>query len=132
MIRGVAGHYMQFEGQPIPSPVSGDASLLSNRTQMVVRRILERYGHMTGPELSELTKRSGSPWRQIRGDLPDDAYSRDEIPVGLITEYHRIHGITPEEPTPESIQQAERFFSGDQEALADLMEHATGVRPSIS
>lgn len=131
VIRGVAGHYMQFENEPIQTPVSGDSSALSERTRRVVERIAERYGDMSGLDLARCTKRSGSPWRQVRGDLPARAYSREEIPVEIISEYHRLHGVVPEESTAESVELAERFFSGDENALVDLMELATGVRPSI-
>lgn len=132
VIRGVAGHYMEYGKDPIPKPESGDSSRLSAKAKAIVDRIVDHYGDMTGPELAQLTKQPGSPWTQARGDLPADAHSDELIPIKIMTEYHRTHGVTPAEPPRHIADLAERFFSGDLDAIADLMEEATGIRPRVS
>jgi len=97
----------------------------------IVRRIVERYGSLSGPDLANLTKQSGGPWSTARGDLPPDARSKEEIRKSAMSEYHRRHGITPEASDPAITALAERFFDGDDDALAESFERVTGVRPSI-
>ncbi len=132
VIRKVAGHYMQFETMPIDRPVSGYPTAVPNRTKWVVKKVVERYGGLDGSTLAKLTKIDGGPWRQIRGDLPDDQPSDREIPTSLIAEFHRRFGVTEPPPLTEAEREsAERFFDGDGEALADLFEISTGTRPTI-
>lgn len=129
--RGVAGYYKDFGKSPIPEPVAGSADGLDERTAWLVERVLTEYGDLTGPVLARLTKGPGSPWRQVRGDLPDGAPSDQEIPPEVIREFHRSHGVLPSRPTKEETRLAERFFEGDKEALADLIEGTAGVRPTV-
>ncbi len=131
MVRTMAGHYMQFEGNPIPGPVAGSSGNLDERTSWIVDRVLAEYGDLTGPELAKLTKGPGSPWRQVRGDLPPEEPSDLEIPQPLIGDFHRTHGVFPADPTPEENALAQRFFDGDDEALADLTERVTGIRATV-
>src|SRR5437870_2950056 len=118
--RKVAGHYMDFDGEPIPGPMGGNAESLDARTAWLVERVLTEYGEMSGPELATLTKRPGTPWREIRADLPDEEPSDREIPRALIADFHRRHGVFPAEPTSAEEEMASRFFEGDSGALADL------------
>jgi uncharacterized phage-associated protein len=129
--RRVAGHYKHFDRQPIPEPVSGDAEALDDRTTWLVDRVLSEYGDLSGPALAKLTKEPGSPWNQVRGDLPEEAPSTDEIPFSLISEFHRRHGVLPSMPTERETALAERFLEGDNEALVDLIEESVGIRPTV-
>jgi uncharacterized phage-associated protein len=129
--RRVAGHYKDFGRDPIPGPVTGDASRLDERTAWVVDRVLAGFGDLSGPRLAKLTKEPGSPWRQVRGDLPDDAPSDEEIPASLIEEFHRRHGVFLSMPDVRETELAQRFFEGDTDAIAALFEDAVGIRPTI-
>jgi uncharacterized phage-associated protein len=133
VVRYVAGHYMEFEWSRIYEPVSGDSDELSPRTRWVVKRIVSDFGDLSGPELASLTKQeTDSPWRQVRGDLPADAKSGDEIPLDVIEAFHRLHGVVPTAPSEEEAALVGRFVEGDEDALADLFESVTGKRPVVS
>lgn len=132
VVRGIAGQYMDFGYRPIDEPVSGDSSAVDERTQWVINRVLKDYRSLSGPDLATVTKAPETPWRQVRGDLPETASSDVEIPVRLMAEYHQLHGVLPAEPSEYEVELAERFFDGDSDALAELFELATGVRPEIS
>ena len=112
VVRDVAGHYMEFDWSRIYETVSGDDT--------------------EGPELADLVKQIGSPWRQARGDLPPEAKSGDEISVDSIEAFHRVHGVVPTAPSEQELALVDRFVEGDKEALADLFEIATGTRPAVS
>lgn len=129
VVRGVAGHYMQYDADPIESPASGDTSSLSDEAWSVVRRIVERYGEVPGPELASLLKGPGTPWQEARGDIPQDAPSQAEITPASMREYHRAHGVTAIEPTAAVLNLAGRFVNGDQDAVTDLMELAASAHP---
>lgn len=132
VVRDVAGHYMEFDWSRIYEPVSGDSDELSSRTRWVVQRIVSEFGDTEGPELADLVKQIGSPWRQARGDLPPEAKSGDEISVDSIEAFHRVHGVVPTAPSEQELALVDRFVEGDKEALADLFEIATGTRPAVS
>jgi len=131
VIRRVAGRYMNFDGDPIPGPVAGKSESLDHRTAWLVERVLAEYGHLSGPELAELTKRTGTPWRKVRADLPEEAPSDREIPLTLLADFHKHHGVFPSVPTQAEEELASRFLEGEPDALADLFETATGVRPIV-
>src|SRR5947208_2123639 len=72
VVRGVAGTYMQYESIPIQKPESGRSEQLPTDTRWVVKRVVEEFGNLSGPDLARITKdREGSPWRAARGDLPE-------------------------------------------------------------
>jgi uncharacterized phage-associated protein len=129
--RHVAGLYQDFGREPIEFPVGGDPSAVSGRVGWVIEQILDSYGQLPGPALARLTKTEGGPWRQTRGALPDEAPSDEVIPQSLIAEYHRHHGVLPARPSRRENHLAQRFFDGDDDALAELFEESTGVRPTI-
>lgn len=128
--RKVAGRYMDFDGEMIARPVSGDSSRLDGRTVWLVGRVIAEFADLSGPALAKLTKQPGSPWRQVRADLPDEDSSNREIPQDLIAGWHRQHGVFPSDPTEAEVEMARRFFDGSSEALGDLFESVTGVRPT--
>lgn len=130
VVRGVAGHYKGFGKSRIEASVSGNGSLVSDRTAAILRRVVERYGDLSGPELARLTKGSGSPWAESRAS-GEYREAGAEITVEAMRRYHRAHGVTPIIATAAQGELAERFLAGDDDALADLMEGTTGVRPRI-
>ncbi|MEX2557345.1 MAG: type II toxin-antitoxin system antitoxin SocA domain-containing protein [Actinomycetota bacterium] len=131
--RVIAGRYMQFDKRPIRDPVAGDSKHLDSELRQTIKKVVERYGDLSGPTLAKLTKAPESPWRQVRRGLPDDAWSDREIPRSLIRRYHRQHGVLGTRLTPTEKRLAQRYLENrDTEALADLFEEATGARPQIS
>lgn len=54
--------------------------------------VITQYGSMSGEELSALTHVE-RPWRDARGDLPDDAPSHAEISREAMASYYRRHRI---------------------------------------
>lgn len=131
VVRGVVGHYKDWNLRPITEPYRGDPTRLSERTAWVVEYVRNKFGNLAGPDLAALVKGPGSPWRQIRGPLPEDASSSMEIPPSVIREFHTVHGLGVPQPTPNEQALAQRFFDGDHEALDDLFESITGVRPYL-
>jgi len=129
--RRVAGYYMKFGMYPIHEPESGDPNCLSERLKMVVESVLETYGHLDGSELAALIKADPeAPWRQARGRVSDDEVSDAVIPISLMEVHHRRYGVTYTPASHEEMELAERYLDGDDEALADLFEQATGNRPT--
>jgi len=119
--RQVAGHYMQFGDLPITRVGVGSPARLPERLRWLIAQVAERFGGMDGFKLAELVKEPGSPWRQARGDLADDAPSDAEIRPDVIADYHRRFGFgETSDPTPRQNELAQRFFDGDTDALAEL------------
>lgn len=63
---------------------------LDELTSDLVDLVLTTYGSMSGDELSALTH-AEVPWREARGDLPDDAPSSKPIPLPTMAEFYRQH-----------------------------------------
>ena len=62
----------QYGGRPVPELVNlsalgfePDDALLSEREADLVEQVVEVYGDFTGPQLSTLTHKPGSPWDQV-------------------------------------------------------------------
>lgn len=130
VVRMVAGHYQHFGDSPIMESLHGDPNQLDDRRRWVVDKIVEQYGATDGFTLAAKFKGAGSPWREARKGLADDAPSQVRIGVEAIREYHRRLGLLPAPPSEREARMIDRFFDGDHEALADLFESVTGVRPT--
>ncbi len=50
------------------SVISDDASGVDKETTIFLKSVLEKYGHLTGYALSNLTHQSGTPWEQVYQD----------------------------------------------------------------
>lgn len=70
---------------------SGDAHNVAPTTAKLIGMIGAHYGHMKGYQLSKLTH-DEAPWKDARGDLPEDAPSRELIPKRAMTQFYREHG----------------------------------------
>lgn len=126
VVRTVAGHYRRLGATPITGPVSGDDRMITDRVALVLDKIVEVYGEMSGPDLARLVKGDESPWRQVWGDLPDDAVSQREIPLLLISDYYRERGVLPVDGTDSERAAVARFLrSGDPDTLRVLFAVAT-------
>jgi uncharacterized phage-associated protein len=128
---GVESTYKDSGDHSIGSPRGGDPDKLTDRGSWIVGQILDRYGHHSGSALADLVKGEGSPWLQVRSDLPKDASSRQTIPDDLIRAFHRHYGVTRPRATTEERALASKARSGDAEALKDLAELVLGKRPSL-
>lgn len=80
-IPGVEHHTFQY----------GDMHRLDPAERAVVDAVIENYGALSGPELSDVTHQHGSPWYQIRleHDLGPQDPSDATIPKELIKAYYR-------------------------------------------
>lgn len=129
VVRGVAGHYKDWGQNPITKPYSGDPAALSGRLRWLVDYVVGNFGSLTGTKLAALVKQPGSPWIEVRGELPEDAVSDREIPAEVIQRYHRKHGLENPVPSAEEQELAERFFAGDDSAFDALCKRSAGVQP---
>jgi uncharacterized phage-associated protein len=130
MVRGIAGLYKDFGHGPIAAPVSGNPAKLDERLRWTVRYVVDNYGRLSGPALARLVKSERAPWRQARGNLPDDASSTAEISVRMIEDFHGRFGLAPAPLASREYEFAQQFLDGDVPALADFFEAATGSRPT--
>lgn len=76
----------QFGRDPIPLDMVGDGPLtVSQSDQKFLEDVFNKYGHLSGPQLSYLTHQSGTPWERVYH--PE---SRNwEIPDELIREHYQ-------------------------------------------
>ena len=72
--------------------IGGDDEELSADAKDSIDIVLEHYGNLSGDELRDLTH-SESPWKDARGDLPDDAQCTNEITLESMGKYYRKHLI---------------------------------------
>lgn len=75
----------------------GNAAALSDAQQLIVNFVINKYGLLSGMELTDLTHVAESPWSKIRresGYGPDDPGDRT-IPKDLIRAYfqERLHDL---------------------------------------
>ena len=128
--RTVAGRYSQFGSSPITRVLGGRGDRLSTRQRWTIQQISGTYGRVDGFQLAEMLKADGSPWRQVREGLPDDVPSNEPISLALIASYHADHGLPIESrPSKQENELAQRVLDGDADALDDLFELVTGIRP---
>lgn len=66
----------------------GDCANLSTDSRNLVSMVCDQYGHQSGDELSDLTH-CESPWRDARGNLPEDASSNALIPLESMARFYR-------------------------------------------
>lgn len=87
VIPNLYGAVREFRSSPVVGPIASDTEdCLTDSNQDLVRQVYDIYGHLSGPALSRLTHRAGSPWAQtyvdgsfgipISNDLIEDHYSR--------------------------------------------------------
>ena len=63
---------------------------LDDETSDLIDLVLTTYGSMSGDELSALTHVE-APWREARGDLPEDASCMNEINPQSMARFYRAH-----------------------------------------
>lgn len=126
VVRTVAGHYRSLGATPIEKPISGNGRMITDRVALVLDRIIDTYGDLSGPDLSRVVKVTDSPWSQVWGDLPADAVSQREIPLLLIGDYYRDRGVLPVESTDTESALVARFLrTGDSDLLRELFAAAS-------
>lgn len=67
-----------------------DSVELDETTSDLIDLVLAAYGSMSGEELGALTHVE-QPWREARGDLPEDAESQAVISLPSMARYYRTH-----------------------------------------
>ena len=67
--------------------VGGRAEALDERDRAFVREVLHYYGRMSASQLRRLAHREG-PWRESRGDIPENQPSTNEITLECLKEYY--------------------------------------------
>ncbi len=68
--------------------IAGDLGKLSDSQKQIIDLVCERYGHLNGAQLSELTH-SERPWQDARQGLEPDAPSCKEISLESIEVYYQ-------------------------------------------
>jgi uncharacterized phage-associated protein len=80
---------------PLERPLGGQPERLDSQVADTVRTVLRYFGTWSGPNLERYVKAPDSPWRRARSDVPTNASSDAEIPVSMIAEWFRLHGVDP-------------------------------------
>jgi uncharacterized phage-associated protein len=76
----------RYGPQPAPQPLTPAA-------REVVDSIVDFYGQMSGPQLAKLSHAEG-PWKDARGDLPEDARSGEEITVASMRRFYTLEALS--------------------------------------
>ncbi|WP_158844451.1 type II toxin-antitoxin system antitoxin SocA domain-containing protein [Saccharothrix deserti] len=98
--------YFRHQGQSeVCAWEEGDPRGLSAREYGVVRSVVERYGHFSRHELSDMAH-DEEPWRAARGDLPETEPSSEPLSHGVMARYFRRLTSGPEEAVAEAVGSA--------------------------
>lgn len=130
IVRTIAGHYKHFGKQPIMKPESGNPDTISPKTHRIVQHIVARFGDVDAFDLADTTKVDGSPWKTVWGDRGENDSSQEEIPVVMIANFHRKHGLAMDTPTDEELPTYQRLIAGDRDAISELLQRAVAARTS--
>lgn len=104
---------------------------LDAMTSDLIDLVLANYGSMSGEELSALTHVE-QPWRQTRGNLPEDAECRESIDVSVMARYYRanrkLDGLTAPDLAAGGIHRRGSGASGpvDVDAILDSLPEEYG------
>ncbi|PSL54601.1 putative phage-associated protein [Saccharothrix carnea] len=80
----------------------GDPGGLTERERGVVRSVVERYGHFSRHELSDMAH-DEEPWRAARGDLPESEPSSTPLSHAVMARYFRRLTSDPELAVAEAV-----------------------------
>lgn len=69
--------YKRYGADPIPSVPSKVLPTIDADTKAVLNAVYDKYGHLSGPKLSGITHKAGSPW--------DQAYNSDNSRYAFIS-----------------------------------------------
>lgn len=69
----------------------GNPDHISPTSRRLVSMVCSEYGHLSSYQLSQRTH-TESPWLDARGDLPEDAPSKEPITQEAMARYYRRHG----------------------------------------
>ncbi|MFI9007390.1 type II toxin-antitoxin system antitoxin SocA domain-containing protein [Actinosynnema sp. NPDC053489] len=98
--------YQRHQGRSeVCSWEEGDPRRLAGRERAVVASVVERYGHFSRHELSDMAH-DEEPWRAARGDLPESEPSSAPLSHEVMARYFR------------------RMLSGGEEAVAEAVGSA--------
>lgn len=89
--------YFRHQGQTeVCAWEEGDPRCLTERERSVVGSVVERYGHFSRHELSDMAH-AEEPWRAARGDLPASEPSSTPLSYEVMARYFRRLAGSPEE-----------------------------------
>lgn len=74
----------KFRSSPVEGRLGRSGDELGAREMHLLEQVIDRYGQMTGPQLSRLTNTANSPWAQI---YQDGSFGL-EIPNDLIEDHY--------------------------------------------
>lgn len=107
--------------EPITQPVGGNPDKLPPEVADTARLVLRYFGRWSGTALEHYTKRAGTPWQVVRGDLPPTETSNMEIPASEITRWFGQNGLNPSpRMTKADRDLLDRAAAGDKDALSTL------------
>jgi uncharacterized phage-associated protein len=89
--------YYRHQGQSeVCAWEEGDPRCLTERERSVVGSVVERYGHFSRHELSDMAH-DEEPWRAARGGLPETEPSSAPLSHDVMAQYFRRLTGSPEE-----------------------------------
>ncbi|MBB6402472.1 putative phage-associated protein [Methanococcus maripaludis] len=80
--------YQIYRIYKLDIPKSSEPPKFDKDLNNYLNRVYERYGHMDGDELEELTH-SEEPWKKARGNLPKNVSSKNKLDKTCIKEYYK-------------------------------------------
>ncbi|MGM1061601.1 type II toxin-antitoxin system antitoxin SocA domain-containing protein [Saccharothrix sp. Mg75] len=80
----------------------GDPGALDERGRAVVGSVVQRYGHFSRHELSDMAH-AEEPWRVARGDLPESEPSDEALRHDVMARYFRRLTRTPDQAFADAV-----------------------------
>ncbi|WP_033441064.1 type II toxin-antitoxin system antitoxin SocA domain-containing protein [Saccharothrix sp. NRRL B-16314] len=98
--------YVRHQGQSeVCAWEEGDPDGLNDRESSVVRSVVERYGHFSRHELSDMAH-DEAPWRAARDGLPESEPSSTPLSHEVMAHYFRRLTSGPDEAIEEAVGSA--------------------------
>lgn len=64
-VRDVYDSLRRYGREPVTQPIQHPDEHFDEREEDLITQVWEKYGHLSGPELSNMTHRIGTPWHQV-------------------------------------------------------------------
>lgn len=64
-VRDIYDSLRQYGRDPVTQPIQHPDGSFDEREVDLINQVWEKYGHLSGPELSNMTHRIGTPWHQV-------------------------------------------------------------------
>ena len=87
VVRVIYDSLREYDRGPVTQPIEYPDERFEERERDLIRQVWEKYGHLNGGELSNMTHRMGTPWYQVRHKKRRSVWDRNlTIPNDLIRE----------------------------------------------